>query len=61
MRHVFNCRRTFVAVLGMGLIAAFGFYQPEAIGNLGIHIAAIAGVLAGANAFQARATAPPPG
>jgi hypothetical protein len=50
MRHIFNCRRTFIAVLAIVCLAGLGYYAKDI--GVAIAISTVAVGLAGANAYS---------
>jgi hypothetical protein len=52
MKHILNCRRTFIAVLAIVSLAGLGFYTKDI--SVAMAISTVAVGLAGANAWQGR-------
>ena len=52
MKRIWNCRRTFIALVTIGLLAGLGFYLQDA--TVAMSMAGVAIGLAGSNAWEGR-------
>jgi hypothetical protein len=50
MNRIWTCRRTFIALVTIGLLAALGFYLEDT--SVAMSMAGVAVGLAGANAYE---------
>lgn len=54
MKKILDCRRTFVAVLGIACLTSLGMYHGVDISGIALAISGIVGALAGSNAWEKR-------
>lgn len=52
MKHLWKCRRTYIATLAIILLFVLGYYSKDA--SVGMAIATVAVGLAGANAYEGK-------
>lgn len=58
MRKILSCRRSTIAVIGIGCLTLLGMYHGVDISGISIAIAGIVASVAGANAYQAKGIKP---
>jgi len=58
MKHIFNCRRTTVAILGIACLTILGMYHGVDISGIALGISGIVTAVAGSNAWEKRAINP---
>ena len=54
MKNIYECRRTFLAVLGISCLTALGLYHATDISGIALAISGIVGAVAGSNAWEKR-------